>query len=403
MPFCNLMKMPIIAFVLSVYSLLTPLAAQENGRKEFKSFDEMFSRTREFGQQFSSDLNVSMKVASKGKTPQEKLLILTKEWKKTESGKENPLPVGIAKVEDGDIAPKRPPISIHDDPVFLKNSAKVIDAGVAGRAFGPNATDARGREFRECVALGRSGSYRASGVIIQNDLILTAAHICPDDPELVPDLVWIGTVTTNSIDAPSKGKPLRISRYYRHADYNHGSTYEYPICNDLMLLEIHPEDRGEVIYKAELPTAEEIVAFETNPPSTVRAVGFGNNRLNFQSIPVGFGVRRYVSIGLAERNAERYGLCQSDINGKLVTMEFAAASKNAMADTCTGDSGGPVYIVTGPPSNSKFKLIGVTSRPTPGSQVVCGDGGVYAYFPAYQEWISIAYAPANRETWKKVE
>lgn len=397
------MKRSIAECFLCLSILNAPLVAKEGGEKKFASYADMLARTREIGRRVSSDLDVAMKAASEGNTPQEKLQILAEEWRKTESGKENSLPVGLAKVEDGDIEPKRPPVSIQDDPVFKKNSAEVVDTGIAGRAFGVLAKVSKVKEFRECVALGRSGAYCASGVIVQNDLILTAAHICPDDPEMVPDLVWVGTVTPNSIDAPKKGTALRISRYYRHPDYQHGPSYAYPLGNDLMLLEIHPDDRAAITQKAVQLTAEEIAVFDRNPPSTVRAVGFGNDRRDYEGKPIGFGVRRYVSIGMAERNTERYGLFQTGSDGGMTIMEFAAASKNAMADTCTGDSGGPVYVVTGPPENAEFKLIGITSRPTPGGNAICGDGGVYEYFPAYQEWISNAYAPSMRDSWKKVE
>jgi endonuclease G len=52
-------------------------------------------------------------------------------------------------------------------------------------------------------------------------------------------------------------------------------------------------------------------------------------------------------------------------------------------DTCTGDSGGPIYIRDG----QDWLLAGATSRATKGSVNNCGDGGVYVRVDRYLDWI----------------
>jgi len=52
-------------------------------------------------------------------------------------------------------------------------------------------------------------------------------------------------------------------------------------------------------------------------------------------------------------------------------------------DSCNGDSGGPLYLIT---SEGDF-LVGTTSRATDTGDVPCGDGGIYVRADAIAEWI----------------
>ncbi|MGO4552081.1 trypsin-like serine protease [Lysobacter sp. 2RAF19] len=68
------------------------------------------------------------------------------------------------------------------------------------------------------------------------------------------------------------------------------------------------------------------------------------------------------------------------------------AGRRLSPDSCSGDSGGPLYSATGGstvrvPSDSLF-LAGVTSRAAGDAQMACGDGGVYERLtPAARAWI----------------
>lgn len=67
--------------------------------------------------------------------------------------------------------------------------------------------------------------------------------------------------------------------------------------------------------------------------------------------------------------------------------ELAAVGKKSApdlttgADTCVGDSGGPLFVTTegtaGRPSQAGLLLAGVTSRSVKGSRTLCGSGGIY--------------------------
>ena len=251
------------------------------------------------------------------------------------------------------------------------------------------------------MALGRSGDYFASGVIIEGDIILTAAHICDGQPDTVPDCVWYGPVTSNCLDAPKKGELLRVVRYMRHSQYEFNGNHANPRGNDLMMLEIHPDDRKKIHVIAEMANDDEATKMGVDPHISVRAVGYGHSRKNVQGALEGFGVRRHVTIPLAGREVGRYGLFEFPVNDMKVLGEFVAASKSENADTCKGDSGGPVYLIGGPPEQRVFRLIGITSRATPGAPDVCGDGGVYELVPAYRDWIRAEVQ--KRGSWPTVQ
>jgi len=55
----------------------------------------------------------------------------------------------------------------------------------------------------------------------------------------------------------------------------------------------------------------------------------------------------------------------------------------AGVDSCNGDSGGPLYLLT---SEGDF-LVGTTSRATDTGNVPCGDGGIYVRADAIADWI----------------
>jgi secreted trypsin-like serine protease len=348
-----------------------------------------------------AELGKAMKAATTGKTVEEKLTILATELRQGELGKAGRLPIGFSQFKAAVGPPIRElPNSIYTDPVYMANAAKIIGDGVTGRVFGTDALPTG--NYPECVAVGRLSTYFASGVVIDKDLILTAAHICANDSGSMPNRVWYGPVTPNNQDREdADGVKLKVSRYYRHQDYRHGDKYGSPLGNDLLLLEIHPDDREKITAKTTLATAAEAVGFGQDPLISVRVVGFGHSRIGLNNEPQGFGIRREVSIPLASRDVNRYGLFELDLGGMTYISEFVGASTNERADTCKGDSGGPVYITVGPPENRVTKLIGITSRRAPGDGPVCGVGAVYEYLPLYQEWIATAYA--NRESWEKVQ
>lgn len=62
--------------------------------------------------------------------------------------------------------------------------------------------------------------------------------------------------------------------------------------------------------------------------------------------------------------------------------EFIAGG-DGNADSCYGDSGGPVYATVA----GKTYLVGTTSRGRREGKVVCGSGTIYTRTSAYADWI----------------
>src|SRR5260370_33086108 len=60
-------------------------------------------------------------------------------------------------------------------------------------------------------------------------------------------------------------------------------------------------------------------------------------------------------------------------------------------DTCPGDSGGPLYLLT----DYGSLLAGVTSRSYDNASVACGEGGIYERPDKIVEWIERAAGAAG--------
>lgn len=63
--------------------------------------------------------------------------------------------------------------------------------------------------------------------------------------------------------------------------------------------------------------------------------------------------------------------------------EFLAGELGS-PDTCSGDSGGPVYLEI---EGTRY-LVGTTSRARDDAMLACGEGGIYTLAPAYADWIT---------------
>lgn len=296
-----------------------------------------------------------------------------------------PLPVQLQKKEVTAEAAARLPAPLAEDEVYQRNVASMFESGASGRVFGIGAVPTRKSEFPECVAVGRAGHYNASGVILKNGIILTAAHICPDDPELVPDLAWLGRVTKNCADAPANGTSIRLSEYLRHPGFKFDGAVGNPLGNDLMLLRIHPDDRSKISLHAEIASEAVAENLGFDPNASVRAVGYGHSRINSQNQLEGFGIRRHISLAVGSKNISGYGLYRTTLGGREVISEFVTGSKIG-GDTCKGDSGGPLYVVGGV-ENGDYLVVGIVSRMTPKAQIICGDGSICTSVPHYTSWI----------------
>ena len=247
--------------------------------------------------------------------------------------------------------------SIFRDPRYVKNARKYLQTAstriVGGMpVVGGTGTD----EFLDCVAVGAPGQYCCSGTLVAKNVVVTAGHCAPS----CAARVFVGTDS----DKPSTGKSYEVASVHQHPDYNGAHQ------NDLTVL-ILKEDVTGVTPRA-FATKDAI-----DSAFFVRAVGFGTTDFNGS---IGYGIKRMVELPMASfdcapADATRYG-CDTGL-------EFVAGGLFNNKDTCSGDSGGPIYVDVG----GSWFLAGATSRATVESVRTCGDGGIYVRMDKYQEWV----------------
>jgi hypothetical protein len=242
-----------------------------------------------------------------------------------------------------------PPRRFYTDPVFVKNTARLIQD--ANRIVGGVPT----KDFQDCVAIGSAGSWCCTGTLVARNVVVTAGH-CEG---VCSARIFIG----HNINMA--GEIVSVSRAVRHPEYNMGGKH-----NDITVL----------ILDRDVTTVKPRKFAKTNQidkATSVRAVGFGNT--DPQSTG-GYGIKRMVDVPVASAACSldastRYGCDQG--------LELVAGAPFLNKDSCNGDSGGPIYLKAG----AQWLLAGATSRATDDSTRPCGDGGIYARIDKYASWI----------------
>jgi secreted trypsin-like serine protease len=216
-------------------------------------------------------------------------------------------------------------------------------------------SEAGAGDWPDAVAvLGTEGT--CSGTLIAPDVVLTAGHCANIKPT---------QVIANTIDyAQSGGTRVHVARTESFPDWQH--AYDLSV----LVLESPIED----VAPRPIGTACTYHDFARNTP--VRLVGFG------ATDTLGQMANTHLRVAMTEVTdpdcTGGHG-CKAELapGGEFV------AGGTGEADSCFGDSGGPVYLDTdgGP------VVIGAVSRGVAGSDTPCGGVGIYVRTDNVIVWI----------------
>lgn len=236
--------------------------------------------------------------------------------------------------------------------LLLLPSLALADGGAAPVIGGD---DAPAGKWPDVAAVNFDGQQGCTGTLIAPTWVLTASH-CEDS---ALDSVLIGT---SSLARPNEGETINVVRQIAYP--NGFNTF------DVMLLEL-----DHASTRAPRTIATGWARHDIADGAVAALVGYGAiDRDGNQYIDA----LQEATSTITDANCDGHQGCNSSArpDGEL-------GAGGGGIDTCPGDSGGPLYLVT---SYGTF-LAGVTSRGYDSNQFYCSEGGVYVRPDAIIDWI----------------
>lgn len=262
--------------------------------------------------------------------------------------------------------PDEPIQDLNEDIRFRTNSA-----GADSKVF--DGTPVTGNKFSDVVGVSSefSEGLRCTGTLIQRDIVLTAAHcVCAD----ISGSIFIGSALSTG------GRRIAVKRSA------HGlRSCSQPLREGLDLAVLLLDQPVEGVEPRKIASDDTVTGAKS-----YRVMGFGAIDQDASVFPqekreaVVPAVSNACDGTVSNRSDQKAYGCQPG-------QEIVAGRKGS-PDSCSGDSGGPLFVSsqrTGlAAAESDYVLAGVTSRASSASQRLCGEGGVYERLnSASRAWI----------------
>jgi secreted trypsin-like serine protease len=255
------------------------------------------------------------------------------------------------------VEPMRRPALV---PACALAAAVAVAVPRAARAGAPTAPVIGGQAspdgtWPDCVAVLFGGQQECTGVLIAPTLVLTAGHCA--DPQL--DQVLIGA---NRLSQPSAGETIDVMQQIEYPSSQ--STVDITLLILAQPSTVPPRTIASGWARADLRNG-----------ATVELVGWGATDQNANQYP---DAQQEAQTTITDFDCTTSAGCNL---GARPDGELGAGGMGV--DTCPGDSGGPLYLVT---SYGAF-LAGTTSRAYDTATSYCKDGGIYERPDKILDWI----------------
>lgn len=203
------------------------------------------------------------------------------------------------------------------------------------------------------AVLNQETSELCSGTLIDNHLILTAAHCVGKSASTLMVIVGERANTPRAL--------FIVDRAVAHSGYNGALAHDE---NDLALLYFNG-DLPKFVHPARI--AQTAQTTSGNLPSGQKLVlaGYGISSMKYGGEGDGVLRRTIVTLDNADFAENEFSVDQSGGHGG-----------------CEGDSGGPAFIDVG----GDLKIVGVLSRPAE-ANLTCRKPTVFAKVDAFKDWI----------------